>query len=388
VSQLAATLSQAGVVVGENGFETHGNTWKAQFSIHDASAHRAVIGAALEKVRTLYASRIAAITHYFVFNPRFDAQNITDAALSQAKRQAGELAAITGAQSVDFSPWGHSSPRVYVGAPDPNWSFPDLNRALPYDKPVVLNQTAATPTSVTIVTENLFIGAQPTRWDQPASIRENAAEAFRPLDSWFLPPLDPQAVIAADRPELYMTGTASAQAARSRGLAPYFAAALNARARTAYLAQILGVHPENTSLFAVYPMSQDADLRTLGVATTFSGGDARRWQSIRPDSEVHAYRSDDSRQRAMVPIDVPDSDSTIVEMAGATPASSPDAASTNCLAFQTRLLKATIRQNWAQAQDDALRTNRKIRKLLLAAVFPRNTQGACALDSLMIFRTR
>jgi hypothetical protein len=90
----------------------------------------------------------------------------------------------------------------------------------------------------------------------------------------------------------------------------------------------------------------------------------------------------------MVPIDVPDNQTAIVEMAGAIPASAPDAASPDCLEFQTRLLKATIRQNWAQAQDDALRTNRKIRKLLLAAVFPRNTQGACALNSLMIFRTR
>jgi hypothetical protein len=134
-------------------------------------------------------------------------------------------------------------------------------------------------------------------------------------------------------------------------------------------------------------MSQDADLRTLGVATTFTSGGRPRWKNIPADSEVRAYRADDSRQRAMVPIDMPDPDTTIAEMAGATPASPADATSSECLALQTRLLKATIRQNWMQAQDDALHANRRIRKLLLAAVFPRNTQGACSLNSMMIFRT-
>jgi hypothetical protein len=388
VSELATTLSQAGVSVGGSGFETDADTWKARFFVDNASNQRAAIGAALETVRARYSTRISTITHYFVFNPFPGAQNITDAAFSQAKRQAQELAEITGAQNATPATWGRSLPRLFLGAPDPNWQFPDLNRALPYDKPAVLNQTAATATSVTIVTEALFAGAEPARFDQPASILQSAAQAFRPPDSWFLPPLDPQAIVAADRPELYITGTASAQAALARGFAPYFAAALHARARSSYLAGILGVHPENASLFAIYPMSQDADLRTVGIATTFAGGEARHWKSIKPDPQVRAYRSDDSRQRAMVPIDVPDSSTTIVEMAGASPPSPPGGDSSNCAALETRLLKATIRQNWMQAQSDALRTQRTIRKLLLVAVFPMDSQGACTLNSMMIFRTK
>lgn len=388
VSELSKTLSEAGVSVTGDGFEADGALWKARLFVQNASQQREAIGAGLQRVRAQYRQRISTITHYFAFNAFTDTQALTNAALSQARRQGQQLAAMTGAQNIERFTWGHSMPRLFLGIPDPNWSFPDLNRAQPYDQPVVLNQTAATPTSVTVVTESVFAGTRAARWDLPAAIGQSAAQAFRPPDSWFLPPLDPQAVIAADRPELYMTGTASALAALARGLAPNFAAVLDARARATQLAGILGVRAGNVSLVALYPMSEDADLRTVGAAVTFSGGDARPWQSIKADPQIQAYRSDDSRQRAMVPIDVPDASTTITEMAGATISLSQGPNLRSCSAVETPLLKATLRQNWMQAQSDAVKTGRKLRKLLLAADFPMDCQNARAfLSSMMIFRT-
>jgi hypothetical protein len=322
VGELAHALSKAGVQVGGNGFDTVGDTWKAQLYVSNASSQRDAIARALVQVQAQFRSRITSVDQHFVFDPRFDAQSIFAQAEEQAQRQARELAYMTG--SGDIASEG-STPRLYLGHQTSGLQFPDLNNALPLDRQVLLDQTTATPTPIQAVVEGLFVGLEPARLSAYASVAKNAASGFRPPDSWFLPPLDPQASIAADRPELYETGTISMKAAFSTGLSPYLVAALHARARTRHLAQILRVQPGPESLFAIYPMGEDSDIRTLGLATTFSGGDARGWSAIRADPGVKAYRSDDSRQRAMVPIAVPDPNTTITEMAGAVAAQPPDA---------------------------------------------------------------
>lgn len=325
VGELVTALTKAGVSVGGSGFDTDGDRWKVQITVDDAAAQRVAIAAALEKIRADFSGRVSSIVHYFEFDPFSQTESLASAAAAQTHREALQLAAMTGAGDIQPASSAYSQPRVYINAQIPDRSFPDLSRALPYYKPVILNQGAQSPTSVLMVTEDLFTGSTPARLPTDPAILQRAASAFRPAGSWFLPPLDRQAVIAADRPELYVEGTSSAEASLAEGLAPYFVAALNARTKTRDLAAILGVHAGVESLFAVYPRGRDDDLHTLGLATTFTDAADRRFDRIPALSGATAFREDDSRLRDMVPITAPGDETLITEMAGAAPKQRPDA---------------------------------------------------------------
>ncbi|HZZ65443.1 MAG TPA: hypothetical protein VFE17_08095, partial [Candidatus Baltobacteraceae bacterium] len=221
-------------------------------------------------------------------------------------------------------------------------------------------------------------------------------------------------------------------------------------------------------LFALYPAAESADLVNLGVATTFSGA-LPLPAANQHDSKILAFRSDDTQQRPMLPIRVPDDNTVLPEVAGATPISPPDAlrfdvqlrydapsgdaiaatdpatvskilrklpsvmdvAATaqqmgrpgaayeliirsaqrrdlvralqtlqsiyaslhpdirsrifglayNCNTLEQRLLAASIRQDVVQAKADATAEHRRLRKLLLAAVYPLDGAQACNLQA-------
>lgn len=355
VGELVQALNKEGVATGEVGFDTDGSTWKAQVYVGNASSQRENIARALMQVRQSFRSQISAIDQQLVFEPFPGADRVSDQAHATARLLARELAESTG--SGDIAPAFFAQPLVYLGDQGSDAGIPALTHASPYDRAVVLQQTNLNPTPIAVVVNDLFTGAQTPELSENSTAATSAASAFRQPDSWSEPPVHQQPVIAADRPEIYVTGTASVSAALNRGLAPYFVATLAAHSETAFLAQILGVKLGHESLFAAYRLdNQDSDLRTLGVATTFSGGDSGRWQRIKPDPAIRVnHRIEDPRQKAMLPIAVPDEGTTISEWAGAQITVTPvDRAAqfrgtpraSNCSNLEERLLKATIRQNW------------------------------------------
>lgn len=272
-----------------------------------------------------FSSRISSIDQHYIFDPLTDAQSVFAEASEDARRRAQELAELTGSGDISLAPGSSSLPRLYLGEVARQEPLPDLNRGqLQILTPIRLPQTTIAPTPVKAVVEEKFTGAHPAELHKNSSIVGNAVADLEPSDSWSLAPMDPQAVIAADRPEIYVTETVSIKAALGRGLPPYLVAALNAREQARHWSKFLAVRPGPESLFALYPTDDGSDLRTLGLATTFSG-DARWLETAPADAGVKAYRVDDPHQRGMVPIAVPDSGTTITEMAGAVPAQPPDA---------------------------------------------------------------
>lgn len=328
VSQLAEALRNAGVKIGATGFDTGGDAWTAKVYVPNATDQQEVIARAIAQIKETFRTRIASVDRHMVFDPLSlydpvdNAHNAFDRAHGTARQLARQLAALSG--SSDILPNGPSLsvPRVYLGNAD-DTQIPDLDHPVSMLDPTFLAQAAGTPTPIQVLVEDVFTGRRPASWDENAAIAKRAAAAFRSPD-YTLPPIDPQAVMAADRAEIYVTGSASVQASLRRGLAPYFVAALDAREKTRYIAHILGVQPGPESLLAVYPMDSASDSSALGVATTFAG-DPRSWLDASPDPRIKTYSVDNPSERAMVPITIPDESTTIAQMAEATSTLPPDA---------------------------------------------------------------
>ena len=325
VSELALTFTRAGVALGNTGFDTDGTGWKAVLQIRDASKQSAAIANGLNAVRNQFRGRVSSIVQYVVYDPRFDDTKLYERAETDAHARAERLAESVGSDDVEQRDQSRSGFRTYLGNAVADFPLLRFDEAAPADKPVVLNQSAAVPTAIQTVLQGLYLGSRPVNATAERSILEHAGKALRAPNVWLLPLLTPDAVIAADRPELYVTGVASAKAARGAGLEPDFAAVLDARERILRLADVLAVHPEHESLFAAYPLASDSDPHTIGVATTFTGGETRRRPNISVQPNVDVYRSDDARLAAMVPIAVPDPNKTITAMATATVTQRPDA---------------------------------------------------------------
>jgi len=77
---------------------------------------------------------------------------------------------------------------------------------------------------------------------------------------------------------------------------------------------------------------------------------------------------------------VPGESTSITELAQALIPLAP-ASKVNCVKTQERLLRATIRQNLIQAEDDARSSRRRLRTLVLFAMFQGDDQTrACGHD--------
>jgi hypothetical protein len=493
VFDLAEAMKSAGVPVDQVSFDVSGNTWRALLYIKNASKRRPAITTAVNSVTTRFRQQITAVSQRYVLTLGFNDEGLASKADSSARARAQEVAQLAG--SGDLGPLSHwAGPPTYTLADPFAGRVPSSNSTELLFNQFILTD-ADPPSRVTVKADiqELYVGSDAVRANVPRDVIKITATAFRRPD-WFLSPLRPQAVIAADRPELYVFGAASAKAALALGLDPYFAAIQNARAQALSLSRLLGVHANNESLFALY-RDTDSDVRAIGLATTFSGGNWNRWQNTKADPAIWVGRMGDLRQTAMLPIAVPDDTTAITELSGARTtvtgdtlrleveldsadqaAAAVDAGGIvaslrrfsfvtdaavrtdrsggfraryevslknaegsevqrvadflrakygsfkpavnvatrplepHCGAVHERLLRAAIRQNELQARDDARNSGRRLRRLLLFAIFPEDAQNlVCAplaqmpgplasgyqgpesplidLTSMMVFRT-
>lgn len=469
VADLAQALRKKGIAPASTGYSIDGSKWRAQLFIDAASSRFNEIVQALQPMAEQFGGRITAFSPQFVLNFDTNTQNLDNEAYDQAQKKAQDVAAMMHAGEIDGpSSNGRSFPRLYAGNQATADSVPNFaHGASIFDRTLDLGSDSG-PTPIAAAVEGVYTSNAPARLEVDPIIARGAAKAFRPPDSWLLPTFDPQLRMAADRPELYVIGTASVKAALETRLFPEFIATLDARQRTQYLATLLGVIPGAQSLFAVYPAAETADLYSVGLATTFSGTGLAPTQPFKADSQILAFRSDDAQQRPMLPIAVPNDDAIITEVAGATPISQPDAlrfdvqlfydaptgedvtatnadavskrlrmlpfvidvaATTqqrlvrpgvayelivrgakpadlvqvlgtlqsiyaplhpdvtsrifgiafNCSTLEHRMLSASVRQSVLQAKADAATMHRRLRKLLLAAVYPLDGQEVCSL---------
>ena len=270
---------------------------------------------------------------------------------------------------------------------------PVLPARFPFEEFVLTDALPPPEVTVKEVLQEVFKGSKSVDANPTQVDAVGAASAFAATSVAFLPlkqttVVKMQATVAADRPELYTFGSASAKAALGLGFEPYFPAAARARERAVAVAQLLGVRLGYDSLFALYPNEAGSDARIVGVGTTFSGGDPSNWEKIEIPSTIRASRDDGALHGGLVPITVPD-ETTVIAEAATAEVNMAIRRRANCPAIQRELLGATIRQNWAQAQRDARRSQRKIRKLLVFAVVPEDdaSAGCARATSMMTFRT-
>lgn len=121
--------------------------------------------------------------------------------------------------------------------------------------------------------------------------------------------------IAADRPEVYVTGGALTSIALNAGIDPDAAALLSARAHTRQLLRLLGVRGGTESLFALYAPYSNGE-RAMGLATTFSGDFRAPADDSRRDPAIQVFQSHPNGI-VNVPIQAFAPQSTIAEQATA-----------------------------------------------------------------------
>lgn len=393
VDQLKEYLRTVGLSVSRASCDFQGNTWRALLYVGNGRSQSAAITQAASGIRARFGNRITSITQRYLLDFSGDPQGLFSQAVGAARKKAADTSQLVSAGDLQRSSL-QTSPRLTFSDPIAGKAIFPNSSELPFSQYIF---TEAPPPQLRVAAsvQSLYAGESPARLDADPGVRTRAADAFRAPESWYMPPLEKQATIAADRPELFVFGTASAKAALNDGIVPDFAAILHARERGARIAALLGLRLGIESLFAFYPTNEDAQTRTIGVATTFLAEDPARLTMPKPDPALHVGRLNDPREEAMVPIAVPGESTSITEMAQAL-IMLPFAAKVNCAKIQERLLKATIRQNLTQAENDARSSKRRLRTLLLFAVFQGDNQTmACghgdgpvwAFSSMMVFRT-
>ena len=322
--QLAAVVENAGLRVSSEGCDVYEGRARALLSVIHSSQQCDDLAGVLDSIRERFRRQVTSITQHFVLALGFQGQVLTGIAESDGRTRAQEIARIARA--------GHLAPMNYsAGPPEYSLSDPFAGRVVPTDpaefpfNQIVLADPSPPPRiSVKAVIQELYMGSDPAALNSDPAIRRIAATAFRPPDLWSFPRLKQQATIAADRPELYTFGAASAKAALGYGLTPYFVAMLAARDQTLEVSKLLGITPGDESLFALYPSDANSDTRAVGLATTFSGGNWDAWQATKTDPNVRVGRMGDPRQSAMLPISVPGEDTSLSEVAMARTTVAPD----------------------------------------------------------------
>jgi len=280
------------------------NTWRATFTTRYVSEERvAKINAALSAIRQRFGTQLSKVWARVVIDPGSDESDLWRAAQDNAEPQAQRLLALIGGRELDPTSTGLTAGYL---------SFPNA-AAAHYDPMTETDLDAVqrlTPLQVVGTAQIGYQGTQPANVRIDPAVAARARQAFR--SPFAMPTLAPAAEMAVDRPEIYAAGSASTRASLRAGLAPEAVALLNARIRTEEFAGLVGVRLGQESLFALYNPGGIGD-PTLGVATTFSGGDARASVSSVTDPQVRLFRNTNPDARKSIPIDIPSPQTTITE---------------------------------------------------------------------------
>jgi hypothetical protein len=283
------------------------DTWRAVFTVENVSpVQLSAIGSAVRAIRERFGAQLSKIGERVVFSALSDQSDVWKHAQDNAEPQARRLLALIRGGELDWTKTGRTAGSLsYVNPVDAHYTG---------DVEIVLDDLKAL-TALDVIAR-AQVGYQATK---PANVRIDPAIAARARASFrpgAMPTLAPAAEMAVDRPEIYATGGASMKASLQAGLSPDAVALLNARANTAEFAKLLGVRVGAESLFTLYNPDDTGD-PTIGVATTFSGGDARASAASEMDPNVQMFRNNHPDTRTSIPIEIPAPETTVTESAWA-----------------------------------------------------------------------
>ncbi len=284
------------------------NSWLMRFRIENAMQQLRVLDETLAQVRRRFGDQIDEI--YECAGVAVDgpgAQATWSGAEDDANRQAEQLLQITKGGSLD------AGYRIASRLSQPSSREPlcDSDDATFYPAPLTL-----TPFMADARVQIRHQGTRPPSVEIPPAVVALARAAVtqpRP-QSTYAPILS----IAADRPELYVTGGASGAASVEAGLVPKAVAILAARAQAKTIAAILGLKLGMESLYATYAPGLWGDA-AIGVATTFSrSGVAAAFRVPDAAQSLHLHdvqnsNSIDQNFGPDVPIDVAQPETAIRE---------------------------------------------------------------------------
>jgi len=385
--------------------ETGGFGWGSppyvDVRVHRYGQHRAAIEYVLGRVRQRYGSLITRYTEhltYDLFNS-FDAPGedaIEHRASADATAKIQPVATVVGAGDIRFNtslPYPMGRVRLSTAI----FFFPGGKaRGTQVDlfHPLELGTNADSPTPIVFSSEYIAAGKHPAVFDALQPAKTVVSQSAQSFDFGWLPALDQSAEIAADRPELYVIGVVLNAPEQKIGVLPEYAALQDAREKTQQLAEMLGVIPQFSSLFTLYPVQELRDGTAIGVATTFAGFDVERLLAPQSPLAITTTPETDPRVLAMLPI-AAQNPSSLVEVTFT--ASATAQVDGNCDRLSGALLSAALHSDATQAVQIAQQTHRRLRKLLLAAAFPVQVAGnSCAPDAnagppqvsaMLVFRT-
>lgn len=296
--------------------------WDTVVHVGDDPRQRQAAINALESVQSRFREQVRIIVEQVRIDSGTQVDTLWRSAMSDATQRAGSLAAVLHIGTA--SDWNAGSTETgsvlslanQYGMPIPlDSSGRQYYGSLPLYQGTI--SSIALPVIVEAAMQWRYIGARPASLIPNAVVDRLAATAFR--RACCPQSLLPAVTIAADRPELYSIASASNQASLQAGLSADLTAVLHTREQVLQFAKILGVRTNQESLLVLYPANASDDLRTVGLAMTFSGGERWPWQSISADSGVRTFRSNINEIRSVAPISIHNQETAITETATAQP---------------------------------------------------------------------
>ncbi|HZZ65903.1 MAG TPA: hypothetical protein VFE17_10420, partial [Candidatus Baltobacteraceae bacterium] len=241
VADITTALKAEGVVPSGTGLSTSASTWSVQLHFIDARSTFDEIIRALQHIRTTFEGRIAGISQRFTINQASDGLTLANRASDSALETAQRLALMTHAGDLQATIGNNGSglgafPQFYAGYDARPDSVPDFTHGAPLYNSTLTVGTSAQVTPVAVAVEAIYPSTSSVQLASDATLTANVAAAFRQPESWSLPAFNPQLDIAADRPEIYVIGTASSKEALRLRIFPEFIAALDARNRSRIVA--------------------------------------------------------------------------------------------------------------------------------------------------------
>lgn len=250
-------------------------------------------------VRRHYGSRIQSVATYYIPDVNFGFQHVFQLADSAARESADVLAnllQITPLVEANFS--NGSSTKIQLNPrsddEDPNSPFVAFG-GLQSGASVSAQYRSQLPALLDVWARETqaYLGAHSTTGPNLVAARSASPNEYLADGLQNVEPLPVQAVVAADRPQVFALGFTTLQESAQRGADPNALALILALHRARALATQLGVGTRDVSLAARYANIDWAPDRTLlgfGVALTVSGEPAAAWHR-RAIPTPHASRA-------------------------------------------------------------------------------------------------
>lgn len=235
------------------------NSWRMLYKLKVGMQQLPVVNETLVQIRGRFGNQIGQTYECVAVATEGQESEATwSSAEDDANRQADQLAQITRGGELA---WGYRI-ASQLSQPSSREALCDPEDVVTYQSPITF-----APLTADSQVQMRHQGSQSPSDGIPPTVVALAGMAFaapHPLSTYA-----PVLTIAADRPELYVTGSASGNASVKAGLLPSAVAIISARAQAKTVARMLDLQLGKESLYATYAPGLSVD-STIGVATAFS----------------------------------------------------------------------------------------------------------------------